>query len=147
MFGCNRRRGNECPSEYNTGMHQLQEHTRLEWSGFFHLSFYITLQLVLHFSEFAPDETLQAVTPFPVELDRVSPLCLVPVLCLIYYHSVLTDIFCTIARQLLYSSTISFSRCPSWMMQRKFIPATREEGTSLSLNHGLYHCKAPLNST
>lgn len=111
MFRCNHLRGNECPSEYNTGMHQPSQHSRLEWSGFSHLLFYITLQLVLHFSEFAPDETLQAVTPSPMELDHFSPLCSVPVLCLIYCNSVLTDILCTNARQLLHNNAPSHFLC------------------------------------
>lgn len=56
-------------------------------------SFTITLQLVLHFSEFAPDETLRAVTLSPIEMDHFPPLCSDPVLCLIYCYPVLTDIF------------------------------------------------------
>lgn len=87
------------------------QHSRLEWSGFSHLSFYITLQLVLHFSEFAPDETLQAVTLSPMEPDRFSPLRSLPVLCLIYCNSVVTDIFCTDARQPLHNNPPSHFLC------------------------------------
>lgn len=92
-------------------MHQPSLHSRLEWSGSSHLSFYITLQLVLHFSEFAPDETLQAVTLSAVEVDHFSAPCSVPVLCLIYCTSVLTDIFCSNARQPLLNNAPSHFLC------------------------------------
>lgn len=85
--------------EMNTLQKTMQVHRSLSSPLRSHLSFYITLWLVLHCGEFASDETLQAVPLSPLEQDHVSVPCSALSFCLIYCNPVLTDIFCSNTRQ------------------------------------------------